>query len=246
MHRICIMNYKGGTGKTTVAVNFAHGLALAGKSVLLVDTDPQGSVGYYLGLEPKRTLYDLLMEGASVADCIVNARPGLDVICANERLFPAEMRLAQTKNREMALSRALSGVTDYDFIIVDTPPSMNLMNQNSLLFCRDIYLPVSMEYLALVGVKQLLMNVKMINRMFGNRVRIGKVIPTFFDRRLSKSFDILESLNRAFPTLVTTPVRACVSISESAGRQQTVFEGDGVGVAIEDFRKLVEEELNGG
>jgi len=246
MKKFCVVNYKGGTGKTSTVVSLAHGMALQGKKVLLIDTDPQGSASIYLGLKPEKTLFDLLIKKDPLEDCVVNARENLDVICANEHLFPAEVRMAQIKGREKILSDTLANLTGYDVVIVDCAPSMNVMNQNAILFADDVLVPVSMEYLSLVGVKQLLKNIKIVNKIFGRDVRIRKVIPTFYDKRNKKSADILESLNRVFPNVVSSPIRMSVSLSEAPGFRQTIYEYDPNSKGAEDYNKLIDEVLSDG
>ena len=158
--QLSVINYKGGTGKTCTVVNLAHCLTLQGYKVLIVDTDPQGSTGYHLGVNSENTLYDIIVNNKGLSECIVSARKDLDIIISNERLFPAEHYLHLQKERELILSNRLSQVSDqYDFIIIDCAPSINLLNQNALLFSNEILIPVSMEYMSLVGIKQLIKNI---------------------------------------------------------------------------------------
>ena len=246
MRKLAVINYKGGTGKTSTVVNMAHGLALLGKRVLIVDTDPQGSAGYYLGVESDVTVYDVVMGLRPVSECIVSARPNLDIICANERLFPAEMRLATEKGREHVLSRRLASLTGYAFIIVDCAPSMNLMNQNSLIFSDELLLPVSMEYLSLVGIKQLLKNIDIVNKILGKEIRICKIVPTFYDKRNRKTAHIMDSLERVFPGQLSSPIRVSVGLSESPGYRQTIFEFSPRSSAADDYRRLINEVLSHG
>jgi chromosome partitioning protein len=243
MRKISVINYKGGTGKTATVVNLGHALALRGKRVLIVDTDSQGSASFYLGIQPKYTLYDLLVKEESIANCIMPARANLDIICANERLFPAEMQLIRLKDREKILTQKLANLTNYDYVLMDCAPSLNIMNQNVLVYTDEIFLPVSMEYLALFGIKQLLNNITIINKILKHHVRISKVIPTFYDKRFKKSQDVLNSLQRAFPGKVTAPIRNCVAISESAGFNKTIFEYDPLSNGVIDYKNLSEEVL---
>lgn len=243
MRCIGVINYKGGTGKTATSVNLAHALALNGYRVLLVDTDIQGSAGHHLGVFSDKSLYDVLIGGTSVKACIVRARPGLDMICSNERLFPAELSLAKMANREKVLHKGLSKLAGYDFVILDCAPSMSVINQNVLLFAKEIILPVSMEYLALVGVKQLLKNIKLLNKMFNRRLVVSKVVPTFYDSRKKKSKDIIDSLNRVFPGLLSTPIRDSLALSEAPGFKQTVFEYDSQSNGALDYLSLMREVL---
>ena len=242
--KICIINYKGGTGKTCTVVNLAHGLALSNKKELIIDTDPQGSSGYHLGINYHHSLYDLLIGTHSLQDCIINARPNLDIIPSNERLFPAEMALTKMQNREMVLHQKLEPLqSDYDYILVDCAPSINLLNQNSLTYSDEIFLPVSMDYLSLVGIKQLLNNIKIINKIFKRNIKVNKLIPTFYDIRNRKSETILASLKRVFERVMSTPIRTSVAISEAAGYRQTVFEYNDKSNGAIDYQKLTKEVI---
>ena len=244
MRKIAVVNYKGGTGKTTTVVNLAHALSMEGKSVLLIDTDPQGSSGHHLGISARGALYDLIIDDKPVKDCIQKARHNLDVICSNERVFPAELKMTRMKERELILRRKLKDIKGYDFVFLDCAPSMNLLNQNALLYSDEVLLPVSMDYLSLIGVKQLLKNIKIINRIFNKKVNITRVIPTFFDKRNKKSKDILGSLKRVFPTMISSPVRTCISLSEAPGKKMTIFEYDPNSFAAEDYYTIMKEIVN--
>ena len=119
------------------------------------------------------------------------------------------------------MRRKLKDVNGYDFVFLDCAPSMNLLNQNALLFADELILPVSMEYLSLIGVRQLLKNIKIINKIFNKKIKIGRVIPTFFDKRNKKSKDIMESLKRVFPNLISSPIGVSVSLSEAPGKKMS-------------------------
>lgn len=241
------MNYKGGTGKTCTVVNVAHGLTLRGKKVLIIDTDPQGSAGYHLGIiEAKKTLYNLLIANESIDDCIVKARPNLDIICGNEHIFPAQLKMATMKDKEHILEKKLADLDGYDVVLFDCAPTMNILNQNILLYANELILPVSMEYLSLVGIKQLLKNIKIINRMFKKKLAICKIVPTFFDRRNNKSQEILSSLQRVFQSGTSVSISSCVSLSEAPGAKQTIFEYDPGSKGAGDYYKLVDEVLKDG
>ncbi|RAP28289.1 ParA family protein [Candidatus Marinamargulisbacteria bacterium SCGC AG-343-D04] len=246
MRKIAVINYKGGTGKTTSVVNLAYALSMTGKKVLLIDTDPQGSSGYYLGIKSDKTLYDLIIENVAIQDCIQPARHNLDIICSNEHVFPAELKMGRMNERELVLSKKLQDLYGYDFVFLDCAPSMNLLNQNALLFANEVVLPVSMEYLSLIGVKQLLKNIKIINRIFSKKVKITTVIPTFYDKRHKKSKDIIGSLKRVFPNMVSSPVRVSISLSEAPGKKMTIFEYDPHCEAAEDYYKIMEEIVSYG
>lgn len=239
--KLAIVNYKGGTGKTSTTVNLAYALTLIGQRVLIIDIDAQGSAGYCLGIDPKFTLYEALLNLKPVSECIVNARKNLDIICSNERLFAAELKLVSQSRSETLLSRIMQSVQGYDYIIIDCPPSLNLLNQNALAYADQILVPVAMEYLSLVGIKQLLKNIQIVNKMLGKPVEINRVIPTFFDPRNLKTRHIMNSLHRVFPDKVTCPIRTNVALSEAPGYRQTVFEYDPKSKGALDYLKLAKE-----
>jgi chromosome partitioning protein len=246
VRKIAVINYKGGTGKTSTVVNVAHSLALKGYKVLIIDTDPQGSASHYLGVKLAYTLYDVLLGKMNWRECITRARINLDIIGSNERLFPAEMSMAKVKkDREKILLNRMKNITGYDFVLLDCAPSMSLLNQNTLLFADEVLLPVSMEYLALIGVKQLLKNIRIINKMFSKNINISKVVPTFFDVGNKKSKDVLESLHRVFPGSLSTPIRRNEPLSEAPGYKKTIFEYSPKSKGAYDYAKLTEEVLNG-
>jgi chromosome partitioning protein len=242
--RIAIMNYKGGTGKTSTVINLAHGLSRLGKKVLVIDTDPQGSVANYMGVSFQHSLYDILSGQLAFEDVVVNARPLLDVVPSNERLFAAEISLAKMDQRERFLSAYFGAVEGYDFVLVDCAPSFNLLNQNAILFSEEILVPVSMEYASLSGVRQLVHNLQLVGKLFGHQVKITRVVPTFVDQRYNKTKVVLESLTRTFPSRVSYGIRSCISLSESPGYRQTVFEYDPESNGASDFQKLSEEVLH--
>lgn len=247
MRTISIINYKGGTGKTSTVVTLGHALALHGKRVLILDLDPQGSAGYSLGMNtPARTIYDLLVENRPFSECILPARKNLDIICANERLYPAELSMATQDSKESILTEKLSLLSGYDFVLIDCAPSMNLLNQNALYYADEVILPVSMEYLSLVGVKQLLKNIKIMHKMIQKQVTVTKVVPTFYDKRQAKSRHVLESLERVFPGLVSAPIHANVKLSEAPGHRKTIFEYAPRSKGAADYQNLMKEVLLNG
>ena len=153
--------------------------------------------------------------------------------------------MAKMKERELILARKLAALDGYDFVIIDCAPNMNLLNQNVLLYSQELLLPVSMEYLSLIGVKQLLKNIKILNKVFTREINVSKVIPTFFDKRYKKSKDIVDSLKRVFPGYISAPIRNSVSLSEAPGFRKTIFEYAPHSKGAEDYMRLAEEVING-
>ncbi len=207
MRKIAILNFKGGTGKTTTAVNLSAALALKRQNILVVDCDPQGSIADWLGIGLKNTFFDLLTDRIEVQDCIYQTRERLSIIPSDKKLALIEIRLAKDKDMDKAFQKKLGSPKGYDFILLDCPPSMSILNLNALEYADEIFLPVSMDYLSLRGVKQVVESLP-------EGIEITKVIPTFYDQRTKKSKEILDDLKSFFKGKVTSPVRINVKTSK--------------------------------
>ena len=246
---IGVLNFKGGTGKTTTVVNLAAGLALRGQRVLGIDLDPQGSLTASLGTRYGRSLYHLLTDQATVAECIVKARDNLDVLPSDPSLAQVEgtlWRMDDTRQRRTILAQKMQGVNGYDYILVDCSPSINLLNENAVFYAREVFVPVSMEYLALLGTKQVMTTLKTANQTQDHRVTLSLIIPTFYYSGHCKSNDILEILKHHFAGQVTPPIRANVRLSEASSHQLTIYEYDPRSYGAADYAQLVEKVVNNG
>ncbi len=243
--RVAVLNQKGGTGKTTTAINLAAGIADRGFDVLLVDMDAQGNVGASLGIRGERSLYHLLANdptGTTVDDVTVPVRGHLDVITADATLAAAEVFLARLEHaRDRVLGDRLQSVRGkYQYIILDCGPSLSILNQNALSFVDEVMIPVSCDYLALVGVKQVLRTLKDIDRHLGHTVRISGVIPTFFDGRTRLGKEAVETLREHFGERLYTPIRRSTRLAEAPSHRQTIFEYAPDSFSADDYRRLVE------
>jgi len=236
MRAVAILNFKGGTGKTTTAVNLAHALTFQGRSVLLIDCDPQGSLSGWLGIKSAKTLTHLMLGQASVDSCIVSVRERLDIVPSDEALGQVEVLLAKNNEMETLLRERLSKFSGYDFVFLDCPPSSSLLNRNALKYAREVFLPASMDYLSLQGVKQVLARVP-------SDVQITKVIPTFFNQQTKKSREILSDLHTVFGPRVTSPIRVNVRLAEAASFHKTIFEYDITSRGACDYWQLAKEIL---
>jgi chromosome partitioning protein len=241
---IAVFNHKGGTGKTTTAVNVAAGLAAKGKKVLLVDTDAQGNVGVSLGASSERSLYHVLVMGLRVADAVKEVRPNLDLLPSNETLAAAELYLAGRQNRDRVLSDRLGSATaGYDFVVLDCSPSLSLMNQNALVFADSVLVPVACDYLSLVGVRQVIKTVKNVNALLHHPVQIWGVLPTFYDGRAKICREAVTTLKQHFGDRCLLPVRAVMKVKEAPAQGQTIFEYAEDSNAAEDYAALVQQIL---
>jgi len=238
---IAVFNHKGGTGKTTTAVNLAAGMAKLGKRALLVDTDAQGNVGFSLNLKVERSLYHVVVMGLAVTDAVIRVREGLDVIASNESLAAAELYLAGRQNRDRVLSRRLEAAKSaYDFVVLDCSPSLSLMNQNALVFADSVLVPVACDYLSLVGVRQVLRTVKNVNQLLYHPVQIWGVLPTFFDPRARICREALATLRDHFGDRCLSPIRATMKVKEAPSVGKTIFEYAPTSHASDDYMSVVE------
>ncbi len=238
---LAVFNHKGGTGKTTTAVTLAAGLAVRGARVLLLDSDGQGNVAVSLGIAPERTLYHVLVMGLALDDAVVQARPGLDVLAANETIAAAELYLAGRRQRDRVLADRLAVARQrYDFVIVDCSPSLSLMNQNALVFADAVLCPVACDYLSLVGVRQVLRTVRHVNTLLCHPVRFWGALPTFFDARAKICHEALAALREHFRDRCLEPVRLAIKVKEAPAQGKTLLEYAPGSNAALDYMKVVE------
>ncbi|MBC7974621.1 MAG: ParA family protein [Myxococcales bacterium] len=227
--RVAILNQKGGTGKTTTAVNLAAGLAEREKDCLLIDTDAQGNVGVSLGVAGEKSLYHVLVDGVDPTDASVPVRQHLDVITADATLAAAEIWLARQnpEQRSKVMTKRLNLMAvsrRYDYVIIDCGPSLNLLNQNALSYADEVIIPVTCDYLALVGVKQVLRTIKDVERHLNHAVRISAVLPTFYDGRTRLAREVLETLQGHFKHKCLEPIRHNTRLAEAPSHRKTIFE----------------------
>jgi chromosome partitioning protein len=243
--RIAILNQKGGTGKTTTAVSLAAGLAEREQEVLLIDTDAQGNVGVSLGVAGEKSLYHVLVENAEPSDVAVPVRKHLDVITSDATLAAAEIWLARQNvdQRSRILTKRLNMMAisrRYDHVIIDCGPSLNLLNQNALSYADEVIIPVTCDYLALVGVKQVLRTVKDVERHLGHAVRVSAVLPTFYDGRTRLAREVLETLQGHFKNKCLEPIRLNTRLAEAPSHKKTIFEYAPVSHGAADYVRVVD------
>ena len=238
--RIAVLNQKGGTGKTTTTVNLAAGLADSGHRVLVLDVDAQGHVGVSLGATARKTLFHLMVEEAPLRDCVVQARPNLDIVAGDASLATAEMALARMgEERDTVLRRRLEAETaNYDYVLLDCGPSLSILNMNALTFADHLIVPVSCDFLSLVGVKQVLKTLKNVNQGLLHPISILGILPTFYDMRNNISDESVRTLKGHFREKVLPPIRVNTRLKEAPQHQQTIFEYSPESRGANDYRKL--------
>lgn len=246
MRKVAFANAKGGVAKTTTCVNVGAGLALAGYRSLLVDCDTQGQVTKSLGVQAGEGLAELVQGDAALDDVQIEVRENLFVIAGGGKLSGVKRLISRREMRsELVLSEALEDLQGYDFVLLDTAPSWDVLNVNCLFYVDEFLIPVSMEVLALQGVGDFLSRVKEVQR-YREGLIIRGIIPTFYDGRVKKSAEILEQLERHFPNTVWPAVRYNSKLSEAPGFGQHIFEYAKRSNGAADYGRLAKRLAEGG
>jgi len=241
---IAVLNQKGGVGKTTTAINLAAYLAKAGHSVLIADLDPQGNSTSGLGLNKQNlssTLYDVLFSRATPADTIQKINNNLAILPSNADLAGAEVELVSAAGRETHLRRALAGL-DYDYILIDCPPSLGLLTVNALTAAHSVLIPVQAEYYALEGLSQLLSVIQQVRAALNPGLDIIGVLITLYDSRNSLSEQVKKELESYFGAkLFETVVPRNVRLAEAPSFGRTIIEHDRWSKGARAYKSLAKE-----
>lgn len=237
-HVIAISNLKGGIGKTTTVVNVGAGLALKGARVLLVDVDAQGNLAMALGVEPRRTLYEALIDGVRAADCLATVRPNLDLLAADHTLLGAQPIIAQRPDWSRALEKVLRPLFgSYDYILIDSGGSLTPLNVNAFMCAQAVIAPTAIEHFSLKSVDLLFQQVA---RVKGSASGIRMIVPTMYDPRVRQAGELLEGLRARYGALVAPPIRVNVRLSEAPRHGKTIYEYDPRSRGAVDYAMLVE------
>ncbi len=245
---IAFANQKGGVAKTTSTLNLGVALKEKGHSVLLIDLDPQGNLTMSQGWNPdeiERSMFDVLVHRLPIEQIIREAE--VPVAVSSIDLAGAELALSSMIGRERALEKALVTVKhSYEYILIDTPPSLGLLTINALVAANDVIVPVQCEYLSLRGLVQLENTLSMIRENLNPDVEIQGILATMYDRRLLHSKEAVEILKENFGDLVfNTKIRKTIRYAEAPVKGQSVLSYDPSGEAAEVYRDLAKEVLNG-
>jgi chromosome partitioning protein len=244
-HIIAVLNQKGGVGKTTTAINLGAYLAKAGKSVLIVDFDPQGNATSGLGLDKQNvdaTSLEVLFGSASLDKAVQEtATANLFILPANNNLATAEVDLVGHEHRELKLKKALEG-TAYDYILIDCPPSLGLLTVNALTAATDLLIPVQAEYYALEGLTQLLAVMQQVRGGLNPQLELLGVVVTMFDSRTSLSDQVYQELKKYFgEKLFTTIIPRNVRLAEAPSFGKAIVDHDKWSKGARAYKQLAKE-----
>jgi len=244
---IAISNQKGGVGKTTTAINLAASLAVIGKKVLLIDFDPQGNSTSGLGFIPyecEQNIYSALIGETPVQSQIIETdTPKLQLIAANVDLSGAEIELVGALSRELKLRRAIEPIReDFDYIIIDCPPSLGLLTVNALTAADSILIPMQCEYYAMEGVSQLLVTINLIKETLNPQLDIEGILPTMYDVRNNISKQVIEEVRTHFQdTVFKTTIPRNVRLSEAPSFGKPVLFYDRASKGAASYLELANE-----
>ena len=243
---IAIANQKGGVGKTTTAVNLSAALAERGWKVLLVDMDPQGNSTSGLGIEKnlQRTVYDLLVNDATARECVSHGiYKALDIIPSTVDLAGAEIEMLDLEKHEFILKKKLRNLAgSYDYVIIDCPPSLNLLTVNALTTAGSVLVPIQCEFYAMEGLTQLMHTIRLVQKKLNPGLKLEGVLFTMYDSRTNLSRQVVESVRQYFDgktyeTLIPRNVR----LAEAPSHGMSIFEYDPRSVGADAYRSLAEE-----
>jgi len=244
---VVISNQKGGVGKTTTAVNLGASLAVAEKRTLLIDLDPQGNASSGVGVTPNGgTSYELMLGAAPMSECIQNTHVAfLDVMPTDRRLAGAEVELVNQEQREHFLKKAVQPLRErYEFIIVDTPPSLGMLTLNALTAADSVLIPIQCEYYALEGLSQLLSTVQLVQRSLNPDLRLEGVLLTMWDGRLKLSNQVAEEAIEFFgETVYQTKIPRNVRLSEAPSFGKPILLYDVECVGARSYLELAKEVI---
>jgi len=248
---IAIANQKGGVGKTTTAVNLAVALAAAGRRVLLVDLDPQGNATSGLTIVREgdqsavnlKTVYDALVVGVPLHEIVREVRAGLFLAAGGGDLVGAEIELATREGREQRLRTLLESlVLEYNYVLIDTPPSLGILTLNALVAADTVLVPMQCEYYALEGLSSLLATIRKVKNALRPSLEIEGLVLTMFDQRNRLSHEIAGEVRRHFPDKVfASVIPRSVRLSESPSHGLSVLEYEGKSAGAEKYRSLATE-----
>jgi chromosome partitioning protein len=248
MTRLVILNQRGGVAKTTTVHTLARFLADRGKRVLIIDTDPQGSVGTVLGLKPSKYLHDYVIHNHLFKDCAVHACPGVDVLCSNRETVKAEGHLMGQVAREFVFTNLFSQVeTDYDVVLIDVAPSINLLQTCAMTYARYLLIPVSMDPLSLQGAAASIETARTLSSLIRMAISPVALLPVMVDRRLQITEVVsasLEELSARTHIPLLPGIRTDTTVTKCSRAKRFLVDFDPRAKALEDYQTALGALMN--
>ena len=247
---ISVSNQKGGVGKTTTSLSLAASLGVLEKKVLLIDADPQGNATSGIGINSddlNKSSYDVLLNQCEINDSIIKTKsPNLDIIPANIDLVAVEIELVDTNKREHMLTKMIDKIKkDYDFIIIDCPPSLGLITMNALTASNSVIIPIQCEYYALEGLGKLLNTIKGIQKVHNDNLEIEGILLTMFDSRLRLSNQVKDDVKKHFGDMVfSTIIPRNVSLGEAPSHGESIIVYNSTSKGSKSYIKFAQEVIN--
>ena len=240
-----ITNQKGGTGKTTISMNLGVALAMRGKKVLLIDFDPQANLTYSFGIhKPKNTIVEVLQGKQTIQTILVN-KEGLDVAPSSSLLSDLELSIVNKIGREQLLKDRLKGLTGYDYVFIDSPPSLSILTINALTASTEVLIPLQMEILSLQGVTQLLKTIDEVKNVLNKKLKISGIVVSIYDSRRRLSGEVLNEIkNNLKEKIFNSVIRICVKITEAPSFAKSVLSYAPSSKGAIDYKNLAKEFLN--
>lgn len=248
---IAIANQKGGCGKTTTAVNLATALAELNRKVLLIDLDPQGNASIHMGIkiyDLERSMYDVLVDPERMIKSVIMPTEinGLDIAPANIELSGAEIELVNVIGREATFKDSMDNIDkEYDYILIDCPPSLGLLTLNALNTANEVIIPVQTEYFALEGMRKLLKTIDVVTKRLNHKLIIAGILPTMYDARTKLSEEILKKIKEHFKDKAyKSKIRKNIRLAEAPSFGMPIKKYAPHSFGAQDYHKLAEEVIS--
>ena len=244
MKTIALINQKGGTGKTTTAINLGGALAAKGKKVLLIDFDPQANLTYSFGIKPEKGSITEFLQGKQALQTLLTNKEGLDILPSSPALADFEVSIVNKIGRENLLKDRLNGVKGYDYVFVDCPPSLSILTVNALNATNEVLIPLQMEILSLQGLSLLLGTIQEVKQVLNKKLKVRGIVASMYDSRRKLSREVMEEIEKNIKEKIfKTVIRECVRIAEAPSFAKSVLTYAPASNGAKDYMDLAKEFL---